>query len=171
MCEPATIIATIGLGLEVASAVSGNQAQKKQAKAIGKAADNSAAIDTQTISLRQVQEKDAAGQTIMQADRSARMADATARVSAGESGVSGASVDALLSDLQNQDSAFKVQTGRNLDATLDQLDREKLGVAATAANRKAGAPFPSDFATGLQIAGAGVDFAAGLIARRPKAGH
>lgn len=171
MCEPATIIASVGLGLQVANSIGSNQAQKKQAKATVQAANDTAVDQTHSLSLRESQETDAANTTIMQADRSARMADATARVSAGEAGVAGASVDALLSDLSNQDSAFKVQTQRNLGSTIDQLEQEKVGVRTNAQNRINSAPFPSNLATGLQIAGAGVDFAAGVVARRPKSGR
>jgi hypothetical protein len=103
----------------------------------------------------------------MQADRQARKADALARVSAGEAGVTGASVDALVNDISAEASAFKVAQEQNLDMTITQLQREKVSEQAQARNRINSVPAANPFATGLTIAGMGLDFAAGQISRRP----
>jgi hypothetical protein len=61
--------------------------------------------------LRERQEKVAAAQGIQQSTKKAREARSTARVSAGESGVAGLSVDALINDLTRQEAeySFSVQ--------------------------------------------------------------
>jgi hypothetical protein len=106
----------------------------------------------------------------MQADRQARSADAVARVSAGEAGVAGASVDAIIGDISRQASEFKTTQERNLDMTIAQLQQEKVGAKSTAQNRINAVPKANPFATGLQIATAGVNFGNVLISRKPSRG-
>lgn len=170
MCEPATIIGVASLAIETGSAIAGASAQNKASKA-NKAAAERAMQDTwKDISLREVQEQDATSLTIMQADRQARSADAVARVSAGEAGVAGASVDAIIGDINRQASEFKVTEERNLDMTITQLQREKVGARNQAQSRINAVPRANPFATGLQIAVAGVNFADKIVSRKPSKG-
>jgi hypothetical protein len=170
VCDPISIIEGASLAIEIGSSVAGASAQNKASKA-NKAAAQQAMQDTwKDISLREVQEQDATGQTIMQADRQARSADAVARVSAGEAGVAGASVDALVGDISAQASAFKMTQERNLDMTITQLQREKVGAKSAAQSRINAVPKANPFATGLQIASAGVNFANTLVSRKPSKG-
>jgi len=170
VCDPVTIIAGASLAIEAGSSIAGASAQNKASKA-NKAAAQQAMQDTwKDISLREVQEQDATSLTIMQADRQARSADAVARVSAGEAGVSGASVDALIGDISAQASTFKVTQERNLDMTISQLQREKVSAKNVAQNRINAVPRANPFATGLQIASAGVTFADKIVSRKPSKG-
>ena len=115
MCEPATI-AAIALG--TAQAGMTIQGQRQQAKAQAQAQRNATIAEQQRYlsevsasRLRERQEKVAAAQRIQQSTTKAREARATARVSAGESGVAGLSVDALINDLTRKEAeySFSVQ--------------------------------------------------------------
>ena len=169
MCDPISVIAGANLAVQAGSAIVNHRAQAQQSRAVSAAADKSAIQQIGQVNLREVQEKTATAQSISQADRQARIADAEARVSAGEGGVSGASVDALLGDIQRKDLEYRTTANENLNMTLDQLEQEKLGIRAQAQNIKAGTPFPSSLATGLQIAGAGLNYGSLLIQRRTAA--
>ncbi len=167
MCDPVTIIAGASLAIEAGSAVVGASAQNKASKANAAAATTAMHDTWKSLSLRETQEQDTTQQTIMQADRQARSADAVARVSAGEAGVAGASVDALAGDISAQASAFKVTQGRNLDMTIAQLQQEKVAAKSAAQSRINSVPGANPFATGLQIATAGVNFANTIVSRKP----
>lgn len=170
MCEPATIIAGASLAIGAGSAVASHKAQAKAAKANETNALQAMTESWKDISLQEVQQQDATALTIMHIDRQSRKADALARVSAGEAGVAGASVDAFLGDLSAEASAAKITEGRNLDMTLAQLQREKVSGRTVAQNRINAVPAPNLFATGLTIAGLGVDFAKTIVARKPPKG-
>lgn len=170
MCDPATVILVASTAIQIGSAVASHQAQSKQAKA-NKANALDAMMDTfKDISLQEAQHKEAAAQTLLQADRQAREDEALARVSAGEAGVSGASVDALIGDLAARAGEFKTTQQKNLDWTLSQLDRQRKGAQSTAQSRIAGVPAPSAIGTGLTIAGSGLNAADNLIRRKPSSG-
>ena len=110
MCEPLAI-ASLALGAaQMSMSVSG---QKQQAKAQAKAQQNATIAEQQryltemsAVRLRERQEKVAAAQRIQQATKKAQEARATARVSAGEAGVAGISVDALINDLTRKEGEF-----------------------------------------------------------------
>jgi hypothetical protein len=168
MCEPVSIIAgttaVIGAGSAIAGHVGAANARAKNSKAAYEAGRE----EQRLIGLRQQQEVEGASLTIMQADRKAREADALARVSAGESGVAGASVDLLLADLERQRLEFSTGTKRNLQNQLDQGQMEKQAAFAGTRNRIASTPGPNPFLTGLQIAGSGLDAAGSYYATKPK---
>lgn len=170
MCDPLTIIAGASLAIGAGSAIASHKAQANASKANEANALQAMQESWKDISLQEVQQQDATALTIMQADRQARKADALARVSAGESGVAGASVDALLGDLSAEASAFKQTQGRNLDMTIAQLQREKISGRTVAQNRINAVPPPNPFATGLTIAGMGLDFATKIVSRKPPKG-
>jgi hypothetical protein len=101
MCEPTTMMA-----LTIASTAASVYGQQQAAKAQTRA--NQQTYDSQMQAYRfnqassnftRVQEAENLAQTRMTNDAAARRAMATARVSAGESGVTGLSVDALLADI------------------------------------------------------------------------
>jgi hypothetical protein len=168
MCEATTIIAASSLALKVGGAIAGHQAQDKAAKANKDAAIKANTEQINGLNLTGTQTRDAAGRTIMQADRQARSADAQARVSAGEAGITGASVSALLGVLERERLDFKETTKANLGAELDQLDAEKRGAGALSQSRINAVPRANPFLTGLQIGGAGLDFATSIYNSRPR---
>lgn len=105
------------------------------------------------------QEQEAAAASKADVAREARSAIATSTVAAGEAGVSGLSVDALLRDQYGQVASVNDRIDQNTDWTTQQLHNEMFGIQSQAVDRargiRKGTP-PSLFATGLKIAGAGL---------------
>ena len=153
--------------MQTGSAVAQHQAQGKAAKANKKAAAEAMDVDFKLLGLRQQQEEDATALTIMEADRQARSVDAVARVAAGEAGVTGASVDALLGDIERDRAAFSQGSKQNLQATLEQLQMEKVGAKRKADDRAAGIASPSPWLTGMRIGGAAADAASSFYGSLP----
>lgn len=167
MCDPLTIIAGASLAISVGSEIAHSAGQNKAAKANKAAAEQSLNVDLNVLSDRKVEEQQASSLTIMQADRQARTADAMTRLSAGEAGVAGASVDALTGDIDAQLAQFKSTEKANLDLTLKQIDRQAAGASALAQSRINGVQSANPFATSLAIAGHGVDFANTIRQKKP----
>lgn len=114
MCDPVTIGVTLGIAQAGTSIIG----QRQQARAQEKVQRNATIAEQQRYlsemsasRLRERQEKVAAAQRIQQSTTAARKARATARVSAGESGVAGLSVDALINDMTRKEAeySFSVQ--------------------------------------------------------------
>ncbi len=112
MCPP-----IIAVGLGIAQAGMQIQGQKQQAKTQAKVQANASAAERQrylqevsSMRVQQGQEQVAAAQRIQASTRKAREARATARVSAGEAGVAGLSVDALINDLTKQEAEYSFAT-------------------------------------------------------------
>ena len=100
-----------------ASTGSSIMGQRQQAKAQARAQANASAAERQrhlqevsSMRVQQGQEQVAAAQRISESARKAREARSTARVSAGESGVAGLSVDALINDLTKQEAEYSFAT-------------------------------------------------------------
>ena len=68
--------------------------------------------EVSSMRVQQRQEQIAAAQRIQESTRKAREARATARVSAGEAGVSGLSVDALINDLTREEASYRFATNQ-----------------------------------------------------------
>lgn len=171
MCEPVTTtVAVASFALQAGSALAEHEAQAQASKSNK---TNSLAALTQTwgdIGLRQRQEQDAASQQMTETDRLAQSVMSSANAAAGEAGVAGTSVHALINDIQRQGAENKVTTQRNLDASMEQLQREKMGAKATAENRIAAAPPPSGFLTALRVGGAAAGAVDYYTSRKPSAG-
>ena len=109
---------------------------------------------------RMLQEQEKAGGEKFENIQAAREAKATATVAAGESGVSGLSVDALLAEFDGRASAANDRIDQNTDWTMNQLNNELKGIRSNAEDRINSvqrAAKPSFFDAGLRIAGAGLD--------------
>lgn len=167
MCDLVTGLAAATFAINAGSAVANHQAQKKASEGNEEAAIKAMLEAWKDIGLRESQEQDAAEQTIMQADRQARLATASAQLSAAESGVAGASVDAVVQQIENEASAFKTTTRKNLDMTIAQLQREKISGRTVAQQRIAAVPPPSGFLTALQIGGAAANATNFWYSRQP----
>jgi multidrug efflux pump subunit AcrA (membrane-fusion protein) len=132
MCEP------ISIGLAMASMGAQIHGQNQQAKAQAKVQANASAAERQrylqevsSMRIQQGQEEVAAAQRVNESARKAREARATARVSAGEAGVAGLSVDALINDLTREEASYNFATQQqlqmsNVNRTM-QLDQAGLG--------------------------------------------
>jgi hypothetical protein len=112
--------------------------QRQQAKTQAKVQKNASAAERQrylqevsSMRVQQGQEQVAAAQRIQESTRKAREARSTARVSAGEAGVAGLSVDALINDLTREEANYRFATNQQLQMNdvnrTMQLDQAGLG--------------------------------------------
>ena len=141
MCFPAIAAAlpAISAGLGAGSAILGYAGQRQQAKAQAAyqaqsaAAERQRALQEQTsIRMRQAQEQEATARELEQVSRKSQEALARARVSAGEAGVAGASVQALMDDYTRQEAGYRAATLRQqeMSALGTQLGLEQAGLAS-----------------------------------------
>ena len=124
MCYPALLA-----GLAVAAGGAQYMGARRQAKeqaayqAQASAAERQRFLQEQTsIRMRQAQEQEAVGRELEQVSQKSQQALARARVSAGEAGVAGASVQALMDDYTRQEGAYRSAL----------LRQQELGQVATA---------------------------------------
>ena len=121
MCSPlAAVSALVGGAQTISSAVG----QRQQAEMQEQAQANASVQERQrylaevsAMRTQQQQEMIARAQRIQEANRKAMEARATARVSAGESGVSGLSVDALMGDLTRKEAEYTFSEQRQAEMT------------------------------------------------------
>jgi|TARA_R110000744_G_C19224915_1_gene547524 hypothetical protein len=146
MCDPATI-----LGAMTSIVAAGEQ--QEAAKRNQKAANAAYLSDARQLNLRQRQEEEAEVQRGQEADIQSMKDSATARTASGESGVSGLSVDALMTDILRQNLFDDTKGTSNLDATKAQIAEEKEGAKAGRQSRINQVPYPSFAATALRIGG------------------
>lgn len=107
------------------------------------------------INARQSQEQQAAAEKKEEITRKARSEMASARVKAGESGVTGNSVDMALRDISGAAARDRSTVDKNLDWTMGQMQRQKTSSHTNAKNRVNSVQpgqEPSDTALGLGIA-------------------
>ena len=138
MCTPLAIpIATAVIG----AASSGLQyaGQRRQAKAQAAyqaqaaAAERQRSLQEQTsLRMRQAQEQEATARELEQVSKKSREALSRARVSAGEAGVAGASVQALMDDYTRQEAGYRAAVLRQqeLGALGTGLGLEQAGLAS-----------------------------------------
>ena len=107
--------------MDAASAGTQVIGQRQQAKTQAKVQANASKAERQrylqevsSMRVQQGQEQVAAAQRIQESARKAREARSTARVSAGEAGVAGLSVDALINDLAKQEAEYNFATQQQL---------------------------------------------------------
>lgn len=114
-------LTTVQLGMIGASTVAGVASplvsyagQRQQARAQARyqaqaqAAERQRFLQEQTsLRMRQAQEQEAVGRELEQVSRKSQAALARARVSAGEAGVAGASVQALMDDYMRQEAGYR----------------------------------------------------------------
>ena len=109
MCD----IVTASIVMGVASSGLQIQGQRQQAKIQRKVQENASKVERQrylnevsSLRTQQAQEQVAAAQKLQANKTRAREARETARVSAGEAGVAGLSVDALMNDLTRKEAMY-----------------------------------------------------------------
>ena len=129
MCEPTTI-AMIGMtALTTAMSAQGqSSAIKSQNKAnqIQADADQAAAVaNYDQLERRRQQEEAGASQSLIENQIDALQATETAQVAAGESGVSGISVNALLRDMYGKEARFNDSVAQNFENTSFEIDNQK----------------------------------------------
>lgn len=138
MCEPSTAL----LALTVASTAAGVYNQQQQAKAQNAYNDQQAKNTMEAYranlaqtNMMQAQEQAAATQKINENNRAAEAAKAKALVSAGESGISGLSVDALLADLSGEQSRYNESVNQNYENASMVIDNQRKNVQINAASQ------------------------------------
>ena len=169
MCDPATIGAIVG----VASAGAGYAGQRQQAKAQAAyqaqsiaAAQRKAGFQRTSQILESQQKKLALAQESEKITKKARETLASATVSAGEAGVSGLSVQALMDDYVRQQAGLQaaVTTQEKLYGLQTGMGLQQLGLASQQEILGLSQPIskPSLLTTGLQAISGGLSgYAAG----------
>lgn len=135
-----------------------NDFAKQQAKEGSKLARESFIAQAGQMNLRDSQEAEAASTELTTSAKKAAEARATARVSAGEAGVSGVSVDALINDFYDQEAGYSEGVKRNLELGRDQTKAELHGLRSNALDRSLSfkrplAQRPSYLAAGITAGG------------------
>jgi len=146
MCDAGTILAAM-------TTIAGAEAQQQQAQRNEESANAAFLSDARQLNLRQRQEEEAESQRGQEADIQTMKDSAKARTASGESGVSGLSVDALMSDILRQNLFDDTKASSNLSATKAQIAEQKKGAEAGRQSRINSVPYPSFAATALQIGG------------------
>ncbi len=176
MCDPITMAATV---LGTAQTAIGYAVERKAAAAQNamvrenqKAANANLVREYADVQTRQIQEEDAAAVQKQDISREARAARATTMAAAGEAGVSGLSVDALLADVYGKEATAKDRISQNSGFTTSNLTREMDGLKAKAQDRINSMPWatgPSPFAAVLKIGGVGLEgYNSYVKSKRPK---
>jgi len=177
MCD---LIGIASLAISAASGVMnfmGQQAAYEQQRAMYEQNRQNALAahrDTQvSMNARQIQEQETAATQKFDTSQEARAARATARVAAGESGVSGFSVEHLMRDMYSRESRFNERVDNNLDWTMVQLQQEKKASGYKAVDRinsvSPGTP-PSFADAALRIASGGLNAFTGFQQRNRSSG-
>lgn len=166
MCLP-VVMAAATFAISAASAVMGYQAQMQQAKnqtlAYNINKDNARkAFESKQNDLteRQTQEIEAGAAEKFDVGLDAAKAKATARVAAGEAGISGLSVDALLRDFAGREARHNDRVDQQTEWTVAQLQQEKKGLGfqyKDRVNSMQPGQKPSWADAGLRIASAAVN--------------
>jgi hypothetical protein len=143
--------------LQGASALAGAGAQSAQRQANARNALRAYRMNIADLGERATQAEQAAAQEFGLYERQGTAAQSSAAASAAEAGVAGSSVSALLQKYAMETQAAKAAVGASLTNTQDELARRAEGAFVEYQGRLDAVPAPSGLATGLQIAGAGLD--------------
>lgn len=164
MCDPisATLVAT-SVGSNIAGFVGARQQAKAQLRyqAQAAAAERQRFAQEQTsMRMRQAQEQEAVGRELEQVSRKSQQALARARVSAGEAGVAGASVQALMDDYTRQEAGYRAALLRQqeMGALATGMGLEQAGFATMQRQIGINRPVskPSALVAGLQTISGGL---------------
>lgn len=145
MCEPTTL-AVLSIASTAASVYGQQQAANAQEKANWRQYENTMrayANNSNQVNLEQQQIRENAIQKKTENNMMARSAIAKSAVSAGENGVSGLSVDALLSDLAGKQNRYNSSVDTNYDYSSMALDNQRQNIYANAASTINGLKTPA----------------------------
>ena len=148
MCHPA-----IAIGAGVLGAIQSHNAQADAFEANAQAALDAKAVEDSAANEDLALQDQAAAEEKINRSLEGQQKQATALVSAGESGVSGNSVDALLNELEAGVLRGNTMTSRNFAVEQLGTQRRLESNRRTAQSRINSVAKPSAVATGLQIAG------------------
>jgi hypothetical protein len=112
---------------------------------------------------QQLETQQAAAQNIFLVERQARTARSLARVGAGEAGVAGISAQAVLDDITREGADVTRITRKQARQDVRTIQRGKGSQTDLMLGRIAQVGKPSALATGLRIAGSGLNFGRFMI--------
>lgn len=174
MCDVTTALIIGGSAIATATGVAGDimshEAQMEAYNQNVRSAQQAARLQAQLINEQQEQEAQATARTIFEQDLEARRAEAATLVSAGESGIAGASVDMILDDIERQRLRANVDARRQFRAGARQAHFQKMGVEAQRRSRINSMSQPSGWATGLSVFGRLGAGTANVFAKYPQIG-
>ena len=132
------IMTALSIASSIGSVVAQQQAASAQEAANQRQYENimqARAANINQTNLMQQQEREGAMQKLEQNNLRARAAQSTAAVSAGESGISGLSVDALLADLGTQQNRFNTSVDTNFDRSTQAIAIQRDNASINAASQ------------------------------------
>lgn len=145
MCEPTTILAIASVASTAASVVAQGEAANAQASSNQRQYDNTMRAYRENINqtnLAQQQEREAALMKVEDNNMKARSAQSTATVAAGEAGIAGLSVDALLGDLAGKSQRYNTSVQTNFDRSESAIMNQRENVYSGAASQINGLQTP-----------------------------
>ena len=151
-------VALAGTAASIAAQAGQARAQTKINARAADEAERAAQENYQALQKMAGQEAENTSQQLQEVGDEARAAASSARVAAGEAGVSGLSVDALLRDLYGDRERLNSNANMQLDRTVDQLNSEARGVqSGTQSRLNSLTPVsPEDWLSPTAQAGAGI---------------
>lgn len=164
MCDPMTgmlVLTTAATAMQVnQQQIAASQQEQSNQRQYENSMKAMAANVNQT-NAEHMQQREAAMQKIDENNMQARAASATAQTSAGENGISGMSVDALLSDLGNRQQRFNSSVTTNYENAEQAINnqRENIGIDAASQINNLKTPAMPDYAgAALRIGTAAYDW-------------
>lgn len=159
MCEPvsmSTLFLTT-LGISAASTAAGAIGQQQQYNANAANAAQSLKLQNRQTNYGIQQQEAADSRNAQQTQTDMLKAAATAAASAGENGVSGNSVDALIQDYHAAEGRHFANLQTQQQWNRQQADVQKLGQVATAQRQVNSVSKPTFVGTALRIGAGGLD--------------
>lgn len=143
-------MAVISIGATAAQLNAQRQAAKAQEQANQRQYENTMqarAANINQTNLMQQQEREGAMQKLEENNMAARAAQATANVSAGESGISGLSVDSLMADIGTKQNRFNTSVDTNYDRSSQAiaLQRDNININAASQINQLKTPAAPDY--------------------------
>lgn len=134
MCEPVTMMTVMAVaqtGMSIQAQKQSAKIQKQQQAQATKRLNQQHLLEMRKVRAQEAQDNIIASKEIEQATKRAMKAKATARVSAGEAGVTGLSVQALLDDYTKQEAEFRfgLQQQRRFNKVARDLGMETAELA------------------------------------------
>lgn len=163
MCDPVSGLLAAQFVIQGGSAIAGASAQSKAAEENKESAIRAMHSAWTDIAFAQAGVRDTAAVSIFDSEKAAKVEIALRQTSAGEAGITGASADEVEAAVEREQSEFEIQTERNRDLQLAQLQREKFTGKQIAQNRIRAVQPANPFAVALRIGAAGVASAGAII--------
>lgn len=135
MCDFTTLLSIGGSVMGLIGQQQQNRAQEEANQRQYDATMRNYRANLAQVELEKQQNADLANQKITENNLKAREATATAFTAAGENGVSGLSVDALVADLGMKQGTYNSSVRTNYSNTITALDNQRENVYANAASQ------------------------------------